>query len=179
MPNISYADKLLPHQDYFSHLYCGSSSYMEALYELTSAFARDFSAARFDLVTPEKVAFEEMSTPPAQLALFNAIIQLTQARNVLEIGTFIGHSAMQFACMLGSAGNVTTLEVGKEFADISRETFRRNGFDPRITILEGDAGAILDGLPRRRFDLIFIDGRTQDYLDYALKSEDLQIGRAS
>lgn len=173
MSQITYADKLLPDQDYFSNLYRDPLPYMEALYHLTASFSREFSSAGFDLVTPKTIAFEEMSTPPAQLALFNVIVQLTNAESILEIGTFIGHTAMQFIQMMGQSGHVTTIEVGKEFADIARENFRRNGFDDRITLIEGNAGAVLDGLPAESFDLIFVDGSKQDYLEYTLKAEKL------
>lgn len=177
MSQITYADKLLPDQDYFSNLYRDQTPYMEALYQLTASFADEFSSAGFDLVTPKTIAFEEMSTPPSQLAFFNTLVQLTNAKNVLEIGTFIGHSAMQFVQMMGSFGHVTTIEVGKEFADISRENFRRNGFDDRITLIEGDAGTVLGDLPPQSFDLIFVDGSKQDYLEYTLKAEELLTDR--
>ena len=173
MATIRYADKLLPNQDYFQNLYRDSPPYVDALYQVASAFAQDFSAAQFKLVTPKAIAFEEMSTPPAQLALFNAIIKLTNAKSILEIGTFIGHSTMQFVQMMGKNGRVTTIEIGKEFADIARTNFRQNGFEDRITLLEGNAGKILDGLPENSFDLIFVDGSKQDYLTYTLRAESL------
>ena len=173
MSGIQYKDKLLPNQSYFNHLYSGPVPYETALYDLALTFASDFSAAHFKLEVPKAVAFEEMSTPPTQLALFNALIQLTGAKTVLEVGTFIGHCTMQLARMVGENGHVTTIEVGKEFADLARQNFQSNGFGERITLLEGNAGDILGGLPKRSFDLVFVDGSKQDYLDYTLKAEAL------
>lgn len=173
MTRIQGSDKLLPSQEYFSNLYRGDRPYEEALYAVAAAYAMDFNAGHFDLIKPKTVAFEEMSTPPTQLALLNAIIKLTGAKTVLEIGSFIGHSAMQLARMVGEDGHVTTIEVGKEFADIARQNFRRNGFDRRVTLLEGDAGTLLDTLPKKSFDVIFVDGSKQDYLEYTIKSESL------
>jgi caffeoyl-CoA O-methyltransferase len=170
---IRGSDKLLPSQEYFSSLYRGDLPYAEALYAVAAAYAADFTAGQFDLIKPQTVAFEEMSTPPTQLALFNAIIKLIGAKTVLEIGSFVGHSAMQLARMVGEDGHVTTIEVGKEFADIARRNFERNGFAQRVTLLEGSAGSILDTLPRQSFDMIFVDGSKQDYLDYTIKSESL------
>jgi predicted O-methyltransferase YrrM len=177
MSKIGYADKLLPNQEYFSNLYRGHEPYVQALFHMTSAFARDFRAEQFQLTTPKAIAFEEMSTPPSQLAMFNAIIKLTGAKSILEIGTFIGHTAMQFSKMAGKNAHITTIEIGKEFADIARENFRRNGFEERITLLEGSAGELLTNLPKRSFDLIFVDGSKQDYLDYTLKAEGLLAER--
>lgn len=168
-----YSDKVLPNQHFFQYMYHDSADFESSLYNMMSSFARDFDATRFDLVTPKAIDFEEMSTPPWQLALFNALIRLTGAKTVLEIGTFIGNSAMQFARMVGEDGHVTTIEVGHEFAEIARGNFQRNGFEKRITLLEGSAGKILEELPPQSFDLVFVDGSKQDYLDYTLKSEKL------
>jgi caffeoyl-CoA O-methyltransferase len=79
--------------------------------------------------------------------------------------------------MVGKDGHVTTIEVGREFADLARENFCRNGFVSQITLLEGNAGKILQELPAHSFDLIFVDGSKQDYLDYTLKSEKLLTDR--
>jgi predicted O-methyltransferase YrrM len=40
-------------------------------------------------------------------------------------------------------------------------------------LIEGDAGASLAKLPERSFDLVFIDGNKQSYLDYARRAEEL------
>lgn len=168
-----YPEKVLPNQEFFKYLYKDSAPFETALYNLLLAYVPSFDTKRFDLITPEKIDFEEMSTPPWQLAILSAIIRLTRAKTVLEIGTFIGNSAMQFANMVGEDGHVTTIELGKEFADLARENFRRNGYEKRITLHQGSAGAILDGLPANSFDLVFVDGSKQDYLDYSLKSEKL------
>lgn len=176
MQNKKYSDKLLPNQKYFSYLYQSSAPFETALYNLLTSYARDFDASQFQLTLPKNIDFEQMSTPPWQLSLLDALIRFIGAKTVLEIGTFVGHTSMQFARMVGENGHVTTIEVGQEFADIARENFRRNGFDKRITLHHGDAGNILDGLKAGSFDLVFVDGSKQDYLDYALKSEKLLSG---
>ena len=172
-----YSDKILPNQEFFRYLYHDSAPFELALHGLMSSYARRFDAAKFDLVTPKNIDFEEMSTPPGQLALLATLIRLIGAKTVLEIGSFIGNSAMQFARMVGEDGHVTTIELGREFADLARENFRRNDFASRITLLEGSAGDILTRLPPHSFDLVFIDGSKQDYLDYSLKSEELLSDR--
>jgi predicted O-methyltransferase YrrM len=177
MSGKKYGDKILPNQEFFRYLYHDSAPFEATLYGLMASYARDFDASRFDLVTPANVDFEEMSTPPGQLALLDMIVHLMGAKSVLEIGSFIGHSAMQFARMVGKDGVVTTIEVGKEFADLARQNIRRNGFESQITLLEGNAGEILETLPPQSFDLVFVDGSKQDYLEYTLKSEKLLTDR--
>jgi predicted O-methyltransferase YrrM len=166
----SYSEKLLPNQEFFRYLYKGQLPFEKALYNLVASYATEFSASQFRLATPKSIGFEQMSTPPWELALFNAFIKFIDAKNVLEVGTFIGHSTMQIARMVGDGGHVTTIEVGREFSELAGENFRSNGFDDRITLLEGDAGQILDNFEPNTFDLVFIDGGKQDYLDYTLKS---------
>jgi caffeoyl-CoA O-methyltransferase len=173
MSKIRHGDKLLPNQAYFRNLYTGGAPYEEALSSLAASFADEFSPVRFQMRLPTNVAFEEMSTPPTQLALLNFLIRLTGAKSALEIGTFIGHSAMQIARMLGPGGRVTTIEVGREFAAIARENFNRNGFADSIRLIEGSATDVLATLPPRSFDLVFVDGSKQDYLEYAIASEKL------
>jgi predicted O-methyltransferase YrrM len=177
MQGKKYSDKLLPNQEFFRYLYQGSAPYEAALYNLVASYAADFNASQFKLTTPKNMDFEQMSTPPWQLTLLDALIRFSGAKTVLEIGTFVGHSSMQFARMVGETGHVTTIEVGQEFADIARENFRNNGFEKRITLHQGDAGTILDSLPAASFDLVFVDGSKQDYLDYTLRSEKLLTER--
>jgi caffeoyl-CoA O-methyltransferase len=177
MSGIRYKDKLLPTQNYFANLYQDGVPYEQALYDVASRFATDFTAAQFKLATPTNVDFEEMSTPPSQLAFFNALVQLSGAKKILEIGTFVGHCTMQFSRMVGEGGHVTTIEIGKEFAALARKNFHENGFDDKIALIEGSAREILGQLPKKSFDLIFIDGSKQDYLEYALVSEALLSDR--
>ncbi len=173
MQRTRYADKLLPNQEYFKSLYRGTASFESAVYDIVASYAADFEAKGFELDLPTDVDFEEMSTPPGQLALFNALVHLIGAETILEIGTFVGHSTMQFAGMLGNSGHVTTIELFPEFANLARQNFDRNGFSERITLLEGEAGENLKALPERSFDLIFVDGGKEHYLPYTKRAMDL------
>lgn len=168
-----YSDKILPTQEFFRHLYRDTTPLENAIYETVSAYSREFESHRFELAASPTVSFEEMSTPPFQLALLNFLVKLTGAKRILEIGTFVGHTSMQLALMAGPDSCVSTVEVFKDFADLARTNFRRNGFEDRITLIEGNAQNVLQNLPAASFDFIFIDGSKQDYLDYAIRSEAL------
>lgn len=173
MEGKKHSDLFLPSQEFARYLYHDAPRYDQALYALVSDHASQFGANGFKLATSQKVGFEEMSSPAFLLAFVNAIAKMIGARTVLEIGTFIGHSAMHFARMVGEGGHVTTLEVYKEFAEIARRNFAENDFGDRITLIEGDASASLTKFPKRSFDLVFIDGNKQSYLDYARSAEEL------
>jgi len=168
-----HSDLFLVNQEFARYLYRDPAPYEDALYKLVSGYATAFRPDGLKITSSPKVGFEEMSSPPFLLAFLNTVIKLAGVKTVLEIGAFVGHTAMQFARMVGSDGHVTTIEVFKEFADIARTNFAQNGFEGRITLLEGNAGTVLTGLPKRSFDLVFIDGAKQSYLDYALIAEGL------
>ena len=65
---------------------------------------------------------------------------------VLEIGTFIGLSAMTMASALPTDGRLTTIEKFDEFADIAARNFQDNGFAGKIDLLRGDAFEIVFSL---------------------------------
>lgn len=177
MESKKYSDLFLVNQEFARYLYHESDSYESALYALVAGYATSFGSEGLKLSGSPKVGFEEMSSPPFMLALINAIIKLTGAKTILEIGTFIGHTSIQLARMVGERGHVTTLELGKEFADLARSNFAQNGFADRVTVIEGDAGATMMRFPQRSFDMVFIDGAKQSYLDYALRAETLLTDR--
>ena len=173
MEGRKHSDLFLPSQEFARYLYHDAPPYDQALYSLVSDHACQFRADGLKLAMSPKVEFEEMSSPAFLLAFVNAIAKMIRAKTILEIGTFIGHSTMHFARMVGEKGHVTTLEVFKDFAEIARRNFSENGYADRITLIEGDASASLVKLPKRSFDLVFIDGNKQSYLDYARSAEEL------
>jgi caffeoyl-CoA O-methyltransferase len=173
MESKRHSDLFLPNQEFARYLYRDAGAYQDALYALVTGYAGEFRREGFAIKEHIRIGTEEMSSPPFLLAFINGIVKLIDAKTVLEIGTFIGISAMQFARMVGPDGHVTTLEVGKEFADIARQNFLQNGFSDRIMLIEGDAGATLKHLPKHSFDLVFIDGAKETYLEYAKQAEEL------
>jgi len=173
METKRHSDLFLPDQEFARYLYHEAGDYQNALYSLVSNYAHQFAPGDLRIATTAKVGFEEMSSPPFLLSFLNMIVALSGAKRVLEIGTFVGYSAMQFARMVGKNGHVTTLEVFPEFAEAARTNFAQNGFSEQITLIEGDAGKTLAALPNASFDLIFIDGSKQSYLDYAIRCEEL------
>jgi len=173
MDKIRSEDKLLPIQQYFSYLYNDKKSYIEKIYEILKLFNKKYNYTNYSLVRPEKVEVEEMSTPPAQLSFMCFLVHITKAKRILEIGTFIGNTSMYLADAAGPSGEVTTIEYGKDFYEISKMNIINNNFEDRIKLFHGDAGEILETLSNQKFDLIFVDGSKQDYLDFTLKSEKL------
>ena len=169
VPRLSFADKTLPCQPVLRLNFDGDDrAFHAALYEtLVNAAGLRSPVEEFDIKESEDVTIAEMASVPMALRFLEILVRLTRPRRVLEIGTFIGISAMTMARALPAGGHLTTLEVSPRFAALARDNFRRNGLERAITLVEGKA---LDALrtfdPARPFDLIFLDADKDHYSAY-------------
>lgn len=95
------------------------------------------------------------------------ICQKEKPKNILEIGTAVGYSAL---LMLEGAKDafVTTIEKDNERAQQAMTNFEKNGVKERVNLIVGDAGEVLPQLEDegKEFDLIFLDGPKGQYLRY-------------
>ena len=95
------------------------------------------------------------------------ICQKEKPKNILEIGTAVGYSAL---LMLEGAKDafVTTIEKDNERAQQAMTNFEKNGVKERVDLIVGDAGEVLPQLEDegKEFDLIFLDGPKGQYLRY-------------
>lgn len=60
------------------------------------------------------------------------------AKRILEVGVYVGYSALVWAHAVGEKGAVTGLEYSAEYAGIARKAFRDNGVT-NVEVIEGDA----------------------------------------
>ena len=84
---------------------------------------------------------------------------------VLEIGTYLGYSALCFAEGLSDGGKVITLDVNEETNKVARSFVERTEYAGRIEFLLGNAVEIIPNLPET-FDLVFIDADKPNYSNY-------------
>jgi len=99
---------------------------------------------------------------------------MTNAQSALEIGTFVGRSAIAIAKALPPLGRVVTIEKFDKYGEIALRNIQRNGLESQISVVVGDALEVLtngslDGL----FDLIFVDGDKENYLEYVKRGLEL------
>ncbi len=99
------------------------------------------------------------------LAMLSSMIQPKQ---VLEIGTFTGYSALCIAEHLAPEGMLHTIEIDDELEDTIRENFALSPFKNRLKLHIGDALKIIDTI-EETFDMVFIDADKRDYLTYYKK----------
>jgi caffeoyl-CoA O-methyltransferase len=106
-----------------------------------------------------------MLTGPVAGRLLNTLVWVTDARRVLEIGTYTGYSALSMAEALGEGGRIVTCEVDPERAAFARAHMDASPYGDRIEIRIGpalDTVRALDG----PFDLVFIDADKTGYPAY-------------
>src|SRR5438270_13851325 len=73
------------------------------------------------------------------------LIQATSARRVLEIGTSNGYSTLWLASAARATGGaVTTVEIADYKVGLARQNFSRSGLAASITLVQDDAGRVLE-----------------------------------
>lgn len=113
---------------------------------------------------------------PASLGKFLALlVQISGARNVLEIGTLGAYSTIWMARALPPGGRLVTLELLPRNAEIARANLIRAGVSDRVDIRIGaalDSLRSLVGSGAAPFDFIFLDADKKSlpqYLESALE----------
>lgn len=99
----------------------------------------------------------------AELMAF--LMKLLVPECVLEIGTAVGYSGILMAKALPPKSHITTIENYEKRIPAARENIRKAGLSKRITLIEGDAGAVLRELPEA-FDFIFMDAAKAQYITW-------------
>lgn len=161
--------KILPNQAFNSDQYLGGDGPVEmVLYDtILRVSSIKEPAEKFRLETTPMFTIEHMASSPVSLGIMQWLIAATQAKRVLEIGAFVGVSALYFAEALPPDGEVITLEKFDHFAEIANKNFALNGYGEKIHLKLGDAHDAILALPRDKlFDIVFIDGNKERYADY-------------
>jgi len=106
-------------------------------------------------------------------AILDAVIQRTQPKRVMELGAYVGYSALRMASLLPAEGHLYSIEFSPANAKIARRIIAHAGASDRITIIEGylgDGGKTMSVLrDQHRFstnclDVIFLDHAKEAYL---------------
>ncbi len=96
-------------------------------------------------------------------SFLQAMTASVRPKDILEVGTAVGYSALLMAAVMPSDCRITTIEKYEKRIPEARKNFEKAGETDRITLLEGDAQEILEGLDRP-FDLVFLDAAKGQYL---------------
>lgn len=105
-----------------------------------------------------------MASGHLQGRLLKMLVQMIRPKNVLEVGTFSGYSALCMAEGLEEGGKVWTYEINDEMEDFTRPWLENSTFSDRIEFIIGDA---ITEAPKLgiQFDMAFIDGDKRTYME--------------
>ena len=116
---------------------------------------------------------KRMQVALSQCHFLHLIIKISNIKNVLEIGTFTGLSALSIALALPDDGKLTALDKNEETNKIATEFFKKANQHNKIQTIVKPALESLDDLKNSKFDMIFIDADKMNYKEYYEKSLNL------
>lgn len=109
-------------------------------------------------------------TSPEQAALLAFLIRLGGARRCLEVGTFLGYSALAMALALPEGGRLVCCDLSANFAEVAQQHWQAAGVAHKIDLRVGPAqrtlAAMLAEDQHECYDLIFIDADKPGYPYY-------------
>lgn len=105
-----------------------------------------------------------MASGHIQGRLLKMIVEMVRPKNILEVGTFSGYSALCMAEGLPEGGKVYTFEINDEMEDFTRQWIERSPWAGKIDFRIGDANLLAPRLGVV-FDMMFIDGDKRNYAE--------------
>ena len=105
-----------------------------------------------------------MASGHLQGRLLKMLVKMIRPKNILEIGTFSGYSAISMAEGLDNDGRLYTYEINDEMEDFTRPWIEGSEVADKIEFIIGDA---LTEAPKLgiAFDMVFMDGDKRTYRD--------------
>lgn len=98
-------------------------------------------------------------------------VMKAKPKNVLEVGTFIGYSAILIGLHLDKDAKIVTIEQHLDEAEVARDNIRQSEIPVEVQVIAGDA---LDVIPTLKccFDFVFLDATKDEYYQYLKLAED-------
>lgn len=160
-------DRLLPSQPVMRKLFAdGAADFHERLETVLHSILPHTSVdLKWNIEFKPGVTYASLGSDMATLHFYQLLVALAGIRHVLELGTYVGVSALCLAEAVGPHGSVTTVERGEEFHAIACRNFARNGMAERIhPLLDGAADVLRRHVAEdRRYDMILVDAAKEEY----------------
>jgi predicted O-methyltransferase YrrM len=143
---------------------------METIYQYIADHATRQSEA-LDWVVKQthiRTNHARMLSGSVQGQLMRMLVQMSGAKDILELGTFTGYSAICMAAATPEDGHVDTLEINDELEDLILEGFERAGVSEKVDLHIGDCKETLKDFREegRQYDLVYMDANKREYCEY-------------
>jgi predicted O-methyltransferase YrrM len=111
-----------------------------------------------------------MQVAPEQAQFMQFLLRMINAKNVLELGTFTGYSALAMALALPENGRLITCDISTQWTKDTHQFWKEAKQDHKIELRIGRAMDSLENLVtegwEQKFDFIFIDADKTNYVPY-------------
>lgn len=125
------------------------SDYLKALYRNTHV----------------KLLRPRMASGHLQGRMLKMFVRMIRPKQILEIGTYSGYSALCLAEGLEDGGMLHTFEINDEQEDFTRPWLENSAYADKIKFYIGDALQLVPQMDIQ-FDLAFVDGDKRKYIEY-------------
>ena len=144
----------------------------EKLQNYINDFGLKLNPVQQEIINYNKTLGEikRMQVDPTQCHFLHLIIKISNIKNVLEIGTFTGLSALSISLALPKDGKLIALDKNDETNKIALNFFKKANQDHKIETIIKPALETLEELKNKKFDMIFIDADKMNYKQYYEKS---------
>lgn len=115
--------------------------------------------------TWQKVLVPRMLSGHLQGRMLSFLSTLVRPKNVLEIGTYTGYSAICLAEGLAEGGMIHTIDTNDELGEIQSRYFEKAGVKDSIQVHFGHALDVIQSLDQT-WDLVFVDADKENYPNY-------------
>lgn len=112
-----------------------------------------------------KTTHPRMLSSAVQGQFLQMLVQLCNAKSILEIGTFTGYSAICLTRGMEKEGILHTIDIKEELYEMANKYFVKAGIENQITQHIGNALEIIPKLDTS-FDFVFIDADKENYPTY-------------
>ena len=107
---------------------------------------------------------------PEQASFLQILLRSARARDVIEVGTLAGYSAIWMARALPAAGKVRTIELSAKHAAFAREWIAKSDVRGKVDVIEGRGIDVLRTFADASADAAFLDADKTGYGDYLEES---------
>jgi predicted O-methyltransferase YrrM len=147
----------------------------EKLQSYISNFSLKLNPVQLEIINYNKTLGEikRMQIDPTQCHFLHLIIKISNIKNVLEIGTFTGLSALSISLALPEDGKLIALDKNEKTNELALKFFKKAKQDHKIKTIVKPALETLEELNKNEFDMIFIDADKMNYKQYYEKSLEL------
>ncbi|HLW31938.1 MAG TPA: O-methyltransferase [Aequorivita sp.] len=144
---------------------------MDLLSDKINQYVEDHSQPEPELLkklnreTHQKILAPRMLSGHLQGRVLSMLSKLIRPKNILEIGTYTGYSALCLAEGMTQDGEIHTIDINEELFDFQRSYFNQSPYGKQIFQHLGNALDIIPTLDNS-FDLVFIDADKSNYPNY-------------